>query len=200
MRSRRSFHVGECHAPFFHNHEQNCSNIIITNEQEGRFQYKSIWWVFIRISEKNHSVKELDPPVHPRAISLSLSLAWRCTNQMIKWSNLNHTLTLTLKISWSYLLLRAASIRVRYCHFRSASTSVPSLLTRAASRCVPSLLFLAASICVRWIVVFPSHDLLFFYSLSRLPKSGQKPPKSAKSSFSRKACMCLKPSFSVCFW
>ena len=137
----------------------------------------------------------------PRAISLSLSLslAWRCTNQMIKRSNLNHTLTLTLKISWSYLLLRAASIRVRYCHFRSASTSVPSLLTRAASRCVPSLLFLAASICVRWIVMIPSHDL-FFYSLSRLPKSGQKPPKSAKSSFSRKACVCFSPSFSVHFW
>ena len=31
-----------CHAPSFHNHEQNCSNIIITNEQEGRFQYESI--------------------------------------------------------------------------------------------------------------------------------------------------------------
>ena len=30
-----------CHAPFFHNHEQNCRNIIITIEEEGRFQYQS---------------------------------------------------------------------------------------------------------------------------------------------------------------
>ena len=142
----------QCHAPFFHNHEQNCSNIIITNEQEGRSQYESIWWVFTIILEKNHSVKELVPPVHPRAISLSLalslslSLAWRCTNQMIKWSNLNHTLTLTLKISWS-CLLRAASIRVRYCHFRSALICMPSLHSCNLEMCVFSSLSHSLDMC-----------------------------------------------------
>ena len=141
--------------------------------------------------EKNHSMNELDT-THPPPSNLTITLTHM---KMIKWSNLNHTLTLTLKISWSYLLLRAASIRVRYCHFRSASTSVPSLLTRAASRCVPSLLFLAASICVRWIVMIPSHDLLFFYSLSRLPKSGQKPPKSAKKQLFSKSVRVLFPIF-----
>ena len=35
-------HLRKCHAPFFHNHEQNCSNIIITNEQEGRLDRKSV--------------------------------------------------------------------------------------------------------------------------------------------------------------
>ena len=169
---------GTCHAPFFHNHEQNCSNIIITNEQEGRFQYESIWWVFTIILETNHSVKELDPPVHPRAISLSLSLS--------KY----------LDLIFFFALPRFTCAIVSF----AASRYAWLLFTRAASRHVLSLLFRVASICVHWIVVFPSHHL-FFYSLARLPKSDQKPPKSAKSSFSWKACVCFSPYFSsFCVW
>ena len=128
----------------------------------------------------------------PSTPELSHSHSHSHEDVQIRWSNLNHTLTLTLtlKVSWSYLffaLPRFACAIVTFATPRYACL----LLTRAASRYVPSLLFRVASICMCWIVVFPSHDLLFYFSLARLPKSGQKPPKSTKSSFSSKSVRVL---------
>ena len=135
------------------------------------------------------------PP--PSYLTLTLTL----TRMKMYKSNDQISITLSLSLPkyldliFFFALPRFACAIVTFAAPRYACL----LFTRAASRYVPSLLFLATSICVRWIVVIPSHDL-FFYSLSRLPKSGQKPPKSAKSSFSRKACVCFSPSFSVRFW
>ena len=86
--------IAACHAPFFHNHEQNCSNIIITNEQEGRFQYESIWWVFTIILEKNHSVKELDttrPPPSYLTLTLTRMKMYKSDDQMIKSQSHSHS-------------------------------------------------------------------------------------------------------------
>ena len=123
----------------------------------------------------------------PSTPELSHSYSHSHEDVQIRWSNDQISITLSLSLSkyldliFFFALPQFACAIVTF----AASRYACILFTYVASRYVPSLLFLATSICVRWIVVIPSHDLLFFYSLSRLPKSSQKPPKSTKSSFSR---------------
>ena len=143
------------------------------------------------------SLREGARTARPLPSYLTLTLTrmkmFKSDDQMIKSQSHSHSHSHSLsKISWSYLLLRALDLH--------ALLSLSRNLDMRAFTSLSCSLFRATLICVRWIIVFPSHDLFFFYSLSRLPKSSQKPPKSAKSSFSRKACVCLSPSFGVRFW
>ena len=139
------------------------------------------------------------PPPSYLTLTLTLTLTrmkmYKSDDQMIKSQSHSHS------HSQNILILSSSSCCINSCALLSLSQRLDmrafSSLAQPRDTCL--LLFLAASICVRWIVMIPSHDLLFFYSLSRLPKSGQKPPKSAKSSFSRKACVCFSLSFSLRF-
>ena len=142
-------------------------------------------------------MKELDttrPP--PSYLTLTRMKMYKSDDQKIKSQSHSHSHSqniLILSSSSRCLDLRALLSLSQRLDMRAFSS-----LTQPRDTCL--LLFLVASICVRWIVVMiPSHDLLFFYSLSRLPKSGQKPPKSAKSNFSRKACVRFSLSFSMRF-
>ena len=127
--------------------------------------------------------------IRPSTLELSHSHSHSHSHEdvQIRWSNDQISITLSLSkyfdLIFFFVLPQFACAIVTFAAPRYACL----LFTRVSSRYVPSLLFLAASICVRWIVVFPSHDLLFFYSLA--------PSKISQKQLFSKSVRVLFPIF-----
>ena len=167
-------------------------------------------------------MKELVPPVHPRAyLTLTCIKMFKSDDQMIKsqshshshsheddnqiiWSNLDQiTLSLSLSISKYLDLIFSFSPRRYVCLLFSFTLPWYVILLFTFTQPRYACVELCCCCCYRCYAMMLlqwsyNEGLLFFYRLSWLPKSSQKPPKSLKAAFLKKhallpslVCMCF---------